>query len=212
MINNIYKQRLEITKLKEEISNLKKILTEDLQMNQPQEDFTKIYDIPVGSSAVKGPQDAPITIVGFLDLECPYSARFQPIIDQLLKTYPDKVRFVAKHFPLPFHPNARLAAKVVLAAGKQGKYFQMQEAILKNNRSLSEEKFLKLAKELKLNIRRFKKDLSTYDTEWDNLIESDFQLGTSVAVMGTPTYYINGRKTRARDINSLKQEIEQLLK
>lgn len=203
-------QHQEIAQLKTQIDGLTKLLTEGPQ-GAPPEDFTKVYEIPAGDSAIKGTLEAPVTITGFLDLECPYSARFQPVIEQVLAAYPGRVRFVAKQFPLPFHQQARAAAKAVLAAGLQEKYFQMQDAVLKENRALSEEKFLEIAKKVKLNIRRFKADLKANDQSWESLIDADFQLGNRVEVRGTPTYYINGRKTQARDPASFKAEIDAIL-
>ena len=177
----------------------------------PQEDLTKVYDIPVGKTPVLGKADAKVTIVGFLDLQCPFSARFQPVIDQVLAAYPGKVKFMIKHFPLSFHPEAKPAAKAVLAAGEQGKYFEMLELILKDNRSLSDEKLKEFATTLKLNLKKFDADLKSKDAEYEQLINSEFELGTKVAVQGTPTYYVNGRKTMSRDLNGFKQEIDAIL-
>ena len=89
----------------------------------PQEDFSKAYDIPLDHSFVRGKKDAPVTIVEFVDFQCPFCARFHPPIEETLKAYPDQVSYVVKNFPLAFHPQARPAAKAALAAGEQGKYF-----------------------------------------------------------------------------------------
>jgi protein-disulfide isomerase len=177
----------------------------------PEEDFTKVYNIPVAPSTIKGKKEAPALIVGFLDLQCPFSARFQPVIEGVLAAYPDKVKYIIKHFPLSFHVMAKPAAKAVLAAGEQGKYWEMCDLILANNRDLNDAKFEEFAKTLRLNIKKFKTDYEDKDGKWETLIQNDFALGQKVDVRGTPSYYLNGRKTMARDVESLKAEIDKVL-
>ena len=176
---------------------------------RPQEDFTTVHKIPVGDSAVNGKANAPVIITGFLDLQCPFSARFEPVIDEVLKAYPGKVSYMVKHFPLNFHKEAIPAAKAVLAAGEQKKYYEMLEAILKDNRGLTDDKLEKTAKGLRLNIKKFKQALA--NKKWDQIIAQDTKLGTEVGVRGTPTYYINGRKTKARTLEAFKAEIDAIL-
>lgn len=182
----------------------------DAQM-PPQEDFSKVYTIDVGSSPVKGKKDAPVTIVEFADLECPFCARFHPAVEDALKAYPDKVNYILKNFPLPFHKDARPAAKAAFAAGEQGKYYDMIHLILSNNSDLSEAKFQEFAKQLGLDVKKFMEDYKNKDADWEKRIDADFNLGTTVDVRGTPTYYINGRKTMARDTDSIKKEIDAIL-
>ncbi len=88
------------------------------------------------------------SIVAFDDYQCPFCARFHAPILEVLKAYPDKVNFMIKNFPLDFHPQAIPAAKAVLAAGEQGKYFEMSDALLADNKDLSEERFKKEAEKL----------------------------------------------------------------
>jgi protein-disulfide isomerase len=200
------------------IENGLKSISAGLQMRQAAkeavpavEDYEKVYDIPIGKSAVRGNTAAKVTIIGFLDLQCPFSARFQPVINQVLEAYPGKVNYVIKHFPLSFHQQAKPAAKAILAAGEQGKYWEMADSILKNSRDLSKEKLEEFAKALKLNMKKFEADFRNKDAEWEKLIQEDYELGLKVDVTGTPTYYINGRKTRSRDLESFKKEIDTLL-
>lgn len=178
----------------------------------PEEDYSKPYEIPVAHSYVRGPKDAPVTITEFVDFQCPFCARFHPPILETLNAYPKEVNYVLKNFPLSFHPQAKPASKAAMAAGEQGKYWEMVDLILKDNSRLSEERFLEFAKELDLNMDKFKKDLKDKDAEWDKLIDADMMLGGQVDVRGTPTFYINGRKTMARDAASLKREIDAILK
>jgi len=207
------------TKLEELLGIYKKFDAQQKQAQQqaqkpaqPQEDYSKVHDIPLDQATFNGDKNAPVTIVGFLDIQCPFSARFQTVIDQVLEAYPKQVNYAVKHFPLGFHKQAKPAAKAVLAAGEQGKYYEMLDILLKNNRGLTQEKIEEYAKELKLNMNKFKASVEDKDGKWDKLIDADYKLGVSVTVRGTPTYYLNGKKTKARTLDAFKQEIDEILK
>ena len=177
----------------------------------PSDEYTKVHTIDLGTSPIKGNKDAPVTIVEFMDFQCPYCARFHPVVNEVLNAYPDKVKYVLKNFPLGFHQEARPAAKAALAAGEQGKYYEMVELLLQNNQALTEEKFKEHAKTLGLNVDKFTKDLKEKDAEWEKIIEADMALAGQIDVRGTPTYYINGRKTMARNLDMYKKEIYGIL-
>lgn len=179
---------------------------------RPQEDFDTKFEIPVDKAYVYGPKDAKVTITEFVDFECPFCSRFHPAVEQAANLFPEDVNYMIKNFPLSFHPNARPAAKVAMAAGEQGKYFEMADLLLKNQKNLNEAAYLEYAQQIGLNVEQFKKDLAEKDVEYEAIINADMELGAKVGVRGTPTFYINGRKTRARDVNSYKAEIEQILK
>lgn len=183
----------------------------DVPAAPPSEDFTKVYDIEIAHSYVRGNKDAPVSIVEFVDFQCPFCARFHPPILEVLRSYPDKVNYVVKNLPLSFHPQARPAAKAAFAAGEQGKYTEMVDALLTDNSNLSDGKFQELAQKIGLNVKKFLKDYESKDTLWEDYIEKDIALGNRVNVRGTPTFFINGRKTNARDFASLKLEIDKIL-
>ncbi len=175
------------------------------------EDYSKIHTIDIAHSPIRGNPRAPVTVVEFLDFQCPFCQRFHPPVQQALKAYPQEVNYVLKNFPLSFHPQARPAAKAAFAAGEQGKYWEMTDLLLQNAANLSEEKFKELAQQLKLNVNKFLKDYKEKDAKWEELINKDISLGGQVDVRGTPTFYINGRKTSARDFNAFKTEIDKIL-
>ncbi len=177
----------------------------------PPEEFTKVYDIDIGQSPVRGKKDAPVIITEFVDFQCPFCARFYPPIKDILKEYPDKVSYMLKNYPLPFHAQAKPAAKAVFAAGEQGKYWEMVDAILVDPTNLSDQKLQDLAKNIGLNEKKFLSDYKDRDAEWEKVIQSDLQLGEKVDVRGTPTFFINGRKTMARDFAGFKKEVEEIL-
>ena len=181
------------------------------QQQPPSEDYNKVYDIEVGSSYVKGKKDAPVTIVAFTDFQCPFCSRFHAPFQEALKAFPDKANFMIKNFPLPFHPNARPAAKAALAAGEQGKYFEMADALLENQQMLNDDGFKDAAKKIGLNVNKFLKDLKEKDAQYEEIINKDTQLSTTVEVRGTPTFFINGKKTMARDVAAIKADIQKAL-
>ncbi len=177
----------------------------------PSEDLNKVYMIPVGNSPVVGKKNAVVTIVEFADLQCPFCARFHPPVKETLKVYPDQVNLVIKNFPLSFHPNARPAAKVALAANEQGKYIEMVELLLANSANVSEDKLKEYVKQLGLNEQKLMDDLKNKDAQYEAQIKADMDLGAQVDVRGTPTFYMNGQKTMARDFNGFKARIDAIL-
>ncbi len=177
----------------------------------PPEDMNKIYNIDPGISTILGKKDAPVTIVEFSDFQCPFCARFYSVIKDVLAAYPDKVRVVIKNFPLPFHPNARPAAKLALAANEQGKFQGMMESLLTNGGDVSDAKIKEYAKNLGLDYDKLMADYKNKDAQWEKQIQDDMQLAQSVDVRGTPTFYLNGRKTNARDLSSFKAQIDPIL-
>ncbi|OGX08622.1 MAG: hypothetical protein A2Z88_01650 [Omnitrophica WOR_2 bacterium GWA2_47_8] len=178
----------------------------------PEEDYSKVYDIPIDHSPVRGKKDAEITIVEFVDFQCPFCARFHNVSNDVLGAYPNDARYILKNFPLSFHPEAKPAAKAAFAAGEQGKYWEMVDAILEDNSNLSADRYKELAKKIGLNVDKFEKDLQEKDSQYEDWITKDMELGSQVAVQGTPTFYLNGQKTVARSLPQYKTVIDGILK
>ncbi len=198
-----------------QIKNKINTISANAQPQQPQapppEDMNKVYTIDPGVSSVLGNKNAPVAIVEFSDFQCPFCGRFYSVIKDVLGAYPDKVRVIIKNFPLPFHPNARPAAKLAMAANEQGKFQGMMESLLDNGGDVSDAKVKEYAKKLGLNYNQLMADYKNKDAQWEKQIRDDMQLGSSVDVRGTPTFYLNGHKTNARDLNSFKTEIDAIL-
>ncbi len=176
----------------------------------PEEDMDKVYTIPDGGSPIIGKKNAPVTIVMFSDLQCPFCNRFYPPVRDVLKAYPDKVRLIIKHFPLPFHPNARPAAKLTLAANEQGKFKEVMELLLENGADVSEAKVKEYATKAGLNHTRLVNDLKNNDAKYEAQLEEDAKLINSSDVRGTPTFFINGKKAQVRDLDGYKAIIDKL--
>ncbi len=159
---------------------------------QPTIDQT-IYKVPVDGSVAHGKKDAPITLVEFSDYQCPFCSRGNATVEQVQKEYGDKVRVVMKQLPLEnMHPNARPAAMAALAAGEQGKYWEMHSKLFENIRALDDASLQQKAKELELNLEKFNKDRQ--DPRLKAVVDGDLKLASSLGVTGTPGFFINGRK------------------
>ena len=154
----------------------------------------KVWDIPDEDSPVFGnTKDPKLTIVEFTEFQCPYCSRIAPTMKELNQKYPDKIKFVYKHFPLSFHANAQAAAAASIAAHKQGKFWEFRYALAPHSRELSDSMYVAVAKEIGLDIEKFKKDM-VLDSAMMARIDKDFQLGVKVGVQGTPNFYINGKR------------------
>ena len=128
-----------------------------------------------------------------------------------MDTYGDKVVIYFKHFPLPFHKNATPASKASLAAAEQGKFWEYHDLLFKNNRSLTPATFERLAKELNLNMSKFKKSMA--NSKLDSIIDADTAEGKKHGVTGTPTFFVNGIKLRgAQPFASFQKAIDSELK
>jgi len=149
-------------------------------------------NIAVEGSPVRGPADARITLVEFSDFECPYCSAAVKQVDIVMAAYPKDVKLIYKQFPLSMHPHAELAAEASLAAREQGKFWEMYDVLFKNFRQLSRNSILAMAKDLGLDMEKFKSDLDSgkYKTE----VEKDISDGEAANVYGTPAFYINGKQ------------------
>jgi len=141
---------------------------------------------------VRGPADAKLTIVLFSDFQCPFCSRVEPTLKQLLEAYPNDVRIVWKHQPLPFHQNAMPAALAAEAARDQGKFWPMHDKMFANQAALDPATLSGYAKELGLDAKRF--DQAVQSKKGAPRISEDMQLGSSVGANGTPTMFFNGRQ------------------
>jgi protein-disulfide isomerase len=155
---------------------------------------TKVWPVTPGSAPAKGPKNAPITMVVFSDFQCPFCGRIEPTLSKLESEYPGKLRIVWKNYPLPFHQNAKPAAYAALAAGEQGKFWEMHDKLFSNQQALDRASLEKYGQELGLNMDKFKAGLDGGATKFDAQIAADMKEGTTVDVNGTPATFVNGRK------------------
>lgn len=155
----------------------------------------------------RGPKDAKVTIIEWLDYECPYCSRAQATLAQIEAEYGDKVRVVVKQLPLDFHRGARPAAKAALAAHEQGKFWQMQTLLFENQRALSRENLTQYATKLGLDLPRFERAVD--GPRFDTWLAADQSQATAVGIRGTPNFLINGLELKgAQPLAEFKRVID----
>ena len=106
-----------------------------------------VYNIDVTNSPVRGPENAPISIVEFSDFQCPYCARVQGALKQVLEAFPNEVRLVFKQYPLDIHQYARQAAFASMAAHAQGKFWELHDKLFENYTAINEENIRRWSEE-----------------------------------------------------------------
>lgn len=153
-----------------------------------------LYQVPLqGNEPQMGPDDALITIVEFGDFDCPFCKKRAPTLVQLREKYGEDLRVIWMNYPLPGHRNARRAATAALEAqaqkGNEG-FWQMHDELLANQGSLTRETLERLAKELGLNMGKFRHALD--NNKYAEVIDRHVALGEKLGIPGTPSYYMNG--------------------
>jgi protein-disulfide isomerase len=148
--------------------------------------------IPVAGAPITGPSSAPITLVEFSDFQCPYCAAAVGQIKEVLKLYPSQVKLIFKQFPLETHPQADLAAAAAVAAQKQGKFWEMHDAMFAHPGDLSRRAILAMAQQNGLEMKRFEEDIDS--TAVREAVVRDVQDGNRAGVEGTPTLFVNGQR------------------
>jgi protein-disulfide isomerase len=141
----------------------------------------------------KGPENAKVTIVEFSDFQCPYCSRVNPTLEQVTKTYGDKVRIVFRQFPLvQIHPNAMGAGMASLCADEQDKFWQMHDAMFADQQNLGSEGLAKIAGTIEgMDVEAFSGCLES--DKFRSQVERDLADGSKAGVTGTPAMFINGR-------------------
>ena len=177
---------------------------------RPQVDYNKAYDIKLEDSYFRGPKAAKVTLVEFSDFQCPYSKRVAPLVKDLLDTFPNDLKHVYKHFPLGFHKRAEPAARASIAAGIQGKFWEMQNILYENTKNLEDKDLKKYAEKIGLNVEQFEKDYQSEKVA--KLVKNDMAEARRVKVTGTPTLFINGKRVKQRQPEAMKKVIKGLIK
>ncbi len=145
-----------------------------------------------GFPAKGGPADAPVTIVEFSDFQCPFCGRVTPTLQEVVTKYGSKVRLVFRQFPLPMHQNAAKAAEAALCANDQGKFWEMHDAMFKDQTALAVDNLKTKAAAIPgINATAFN---SCLDSGKDQpQVQVDMKAGSKAGVNGTPAMFVNGR-------------------
>ncbi len=128
-----------------------------------------------------------------------------------MEEYKGKIRLILRQYPYKYRDFSHIAAEAVLAAGDQGKYWEMHDILLKKSPKLDRESLISYAAELGLDMKRFTRDLDTM--KHLDVITRDIKLAESLDLYNTPTIFINGRKVIGnRPYDYLKKIIDEELK
>ena len=171
---------------------------------------TVTHNLDVSEAPMVGSPGARITLVEFADYECPHCKRFQPVLRQILDEFKGEVKLYFKHYPLPQHTQARLAAEAATAAQKQGKFWPYEEKLWANQDNLTQAELEKYAKETGLDMTKFRQDMESPAVK--ARVQKDRTEGSAAGISSTPTLFINGREySDTHDTESLREWIKEEL-
>ena len=204
------------TRLTGDDGNMVCTIVEPLFSELTPEQAAQLAVFPPVSEAdwTKGPEDATITVTEYTDFQCPYCSMAQAEFEKLMEMYPDDVRLVYRSLPLvSIHPNAQVAAQAAEAAGVQGKFWEMHDALFTKQgdwSGLTAEEFLTWlsteAEALGLDVEQFSKD--TQSDEIKTKIQDAIDYASSIGLGSTPTVLINGRPISNWYASGIKPIIE----
>ncbi|MEI8249137.1 MAG: thioredoxin domain-containing protein [Candidatus Taylorbacteria bacterium] len=170
-----------------------------IAVNKPQTKPGLSTPAPISSTDhVRGPADAKVTLIEYSDFQCPKCGMYYPVIEKVFAESSTTLRMVYRHFPLPQHQNARLAAAASEAASNQGKFWDMYSLIFANQSEWStfsdvkaRETFQGYATKIGLDIAMYTKDLDSDAVKAQ--IDADQADGEKIGVNSTPTFFVNGK-------------------
>lgn len=168
------------------------------------------YNIAIDDQPMKGNPAATVTLVEFTDYQCPSCARVHPILDTVVAEYGDRIKLVARDFPLSQHANAFKAAEAAEAAREQGKYWEYVSLLFKNQSALEVGKLKEYATQLGLDRQKF--DAALDSGRLADKVQRDMQDGNRLGVNGTPTLFVNGRRLNGTSYEVIKSAIDAALK
>jgi Na+/H+ antiporter NhaA len=155
---------------------------------------------------IRGPEEAPVTLVEYGDFQCPYCGQAEPVVRELLRDFGD-VRYVWRHLPLnDVHPQAQLAAEAAEAAAEQDAFWEMHDLLLGHQDALHSSDLIGYAEQLGLDAERFENDLRRHSGA--GRIAEDIDTADLSGVSGTPSFFVNGRRhAGAYDIETLSKAV-----
>lgn len=169
-----------------------------------------IQDIDISGAPFLGLADASVTIVVFMDYQCPYCAQLMPMIEQVLERNPQQVKVVYKQFPLKMHKAALTAAAASLAAAREDRFWELHTLMFDDYKNLTDENILDKAVSLGFDRNAFQKRMASADLLLQ--IQKDIQDGKAAGVTGIPAVFINGRTLKKRSVAGFQELIDQELK
>jgi len=181
-----------------------------VQMLLP-EPVPQALNVSAGNGPARGDANAAVTIIEFTDFQCSACGAMYPVMEDVLKSYGNRVRFVIRDFPLiKLHPNAFRAAQAASAANAQGKFWEYIDILFRNQSTLDADSLKKYATQIGLDRKRF--DLEFESGKYDADIRRDIEDGEMYGVEGTPTIFINGVMLTELSADGLRAAIEKAFK
>ncbi len=165
--------------------------------------------ISVDDDPSRGEINAPVTVIEFTDFQCSACAAMHPILEEVLKSYSTRVRFVVRDFPLNHHVHARKAAEAANAAHAQGKFFEYAALLFKRQNALDVPSLKKYATELGLDRARF--DAALESGAYASEVKHDVEQGEIYGIDSTPTIFVNGLMLRKLSAEGLRAAIDAAL-
>ncbi|MBQ0825266.1 Na+/H+ antiporter NhaA [Streptomyces tagetis] len=173
-------------------------------------DLPRTLDRPVDPATdhVRGPADAPLTLVEYGDYECPFCAHATGVAQELRQRFGDRLRYVYRHLPLPdVHPYAELAARAAVAADGQGRFWEMHDRLFAHQSELEFDDLVGHAAQVGLDIELFLRDLDSDETA--ARVRADAASAEASGAGGAPTFFIGDRRhTGPSDAVTLARELE----
>jgi Na+/H+ antiporter NhaA len=164
------------------------------QIGRTAEDILDLADdVDPDRDHIRGPDDAPVTLLEYGDFECTYCGQAEQVIRELLSSFGSDVRYVWRHLPLnDVHPGAQLAAEASEAAAAQGKFWEMYDTLLHHQGEFEPRDLTRYAEQLGVDVDRFTQELRR--REYAPRVSEDVASADESGVSGTPTFFINGRR------------------
>ena len=153
--------------------------------------------VSVQEDHIRGVASSSVSVIEYGDFECPACGAYEPIVEQLAKTYGDRVTFVFRQYPLyQIHQNAMISAEATEAAANQGKFWEMHDIVYAKQSDWSElapadaaKKFASYAQEIGLDVNQFNTDLTATSTV--ERVTKQLALGDNAQIDHTPTFFVN---------------------
>jgi protein-disulfide isomerase len=167
-------------------------------------------DLVTPTAQTLGPKNASHYLVEFSDFQCPACKAFSITVDELAIKYTNKLLIVYRNYPLPQHPESRIAAAVAAAAGEQGKFWEMSKLLFAHQDILSDSEYATLAGQLKLDWNKMSEEVK--NGKFTNLINYDVAYGDKIGIQATPTFYLDGVKLNLAVPADLTSAVDNVMK
>ena len=190
--------------MQKDLADIKKLLESGAKPQAAAPKKFEPKDVSVAGAPFLGDADAKVTLIEYSDYQCPFCSRHHVnTMPELIKNYVDtgKVKFVMREFPLTsLHPRAVAASLAALCAGDQGKYWEMQDVLFKNQRQMDDEQIKSYSESIGLNVDTFVACMD--EGKYNDQVNSDLAEGRGLGISGTPSFAIG--LTDSSDSNKLK--------